>query len=167
MLDPMAESMAMSRSTADNIMHKALAMRDAALMELADKESPARAFARTGATGLSVLLFSFINGRYQNPKAGGKVGWDFVSAGLGYAGSLFSHWLGAPVAVVEGLHCGADGGLFSFLAKIGAGLGVDSRSTAPAAPADKQSGYHGRYDKMAGVGALTADEASIYASPRK
>lgn len=153
----MSETMAMSRGYGASL-----------AMQLSQPATPLQTLGRATVSSLSLLFFSYMNGRYQNPKAGGKVGWDAVAAlallGTGLAAS-WAHGQGMAPAVTGAVAAGAPelgiGAFHSYLAKIGVGMGFDARSKADSSSAS--SGYDGQYGKMAGVGALSADEAHHYA----
>lgn len=157
----MADFMGMTRTAAN----RALAFNRAALAGLAKADSPAAHLGRTGVSAMSTLAFSMANGyfdlwEYADLTAAG----GFIGAGL-----LAQSWqpladrtIGSMSPVMQALpsvaHGIGAGALSSFMAKLGTGLGASM-----AAKKTETAGYGGRYNGMAGVGALTADEATLYA----
>lgn len=171
------------------------AQRDAALNALAHKDSSALAefqmrglktagmrIAKQGATGISTMLLAYVNGRYNNPKLGGKVPYDLLVAGIGIVAHTAVDAFGLPVpgAVQNGVEAVTTGALSSYVAKLGTGFGYEAAKEAkePWAQAayplasgyegsysssSSSSGYEGAYGTLPGsVGALSASEAEIY-----
>ena len=161
----MADSMAMSPYRAMSAMDVARG----AIQKLAEERSVVPVVEGLFASGASTFVFAWMNGRYQNPKLAGIASYDLVGAAVlhGLAGLAGYLLRSSPSSLVRhGVrmgHAAGTGAFSSYIAKIGAGMGVDARSKAPAPEAVK--GYVGAYSHMpgtSGVGALSADEAARY-----
>ncbi len=126
------------------------------------EHSPAQTVMRTGVLMTSGAIVATLNGYFDNPKVAGLVGVDgVVGVGIHLAGLVASYVPAARSMVGETslmvAHTVADAALMNYVAKVFNGLGAQmaSKKTATA-------GYGGQFQHMAGVGALSADEATRY-----
>jgi len=172
----MAETMGISREVASGVLSRAMAVRNSALSALSEERSPFRRLGRTFGVGAGVSTFAYINGRYSNPKVAGAVGYDLVASLLIHGGSMLAGGFMSRRAASQGRaigsttrlvldsgHAFADGALASYLAKMFAGLGVDARAKASAGEKAAYAGAYGHMSGTSNVGALSANEAAIYA----
>ncbi len=133
------------------------AQRDVAFDRLASSTGPVARLTETAALGVSVFLFSFVNGRFKNPKIMDKAPVDLTAALVLGAGTLAADWF---IGLPDWANMAGDnlsrGAMASFLAKLGTGWGAEM--------GDSSAGYDGAYGTLPGssVGALSADEAAIY-----
>lgn len=161
------------------------AQRDAAFDEVASKDAPLQRLYAKGAMGASVFMFAYVNGRYKNPKIAGAVPVDLAMAvGLTVGHAVLDYAMpgAVPSMVATAVDAVSSGALASYIAKLGTGFGYEAakeakepwaQSTNPLAAGyesssssfgSSSSGYEGTYGTLPGahVGALSADEASIY-----
>ena len=140
------------------------AQRDAAFGQLAASDNPVSRLARKGAMGISVLMFSYMNGRFNNPKLMDALPVDLTAAlGLTIGHVALDYFAPGmvPSAVAMGVDALSDGAIASYLAKLGTGFGAEARGSSSSS---SSSGYEGTYGTLPGqsVGALSASEAEIY-----
>ncbi len=161
--------MTMSMGVSQGAFQRMASVKNAALARLAAAEqgnlaSPAKVLFRTGTLLTAEAVVGTLNGYFGNPKVGGVVGVDgVVGASLHTAGlclALFApgvrDMVGDTAMMVA--HTFADAALSNYVLKVFNGFGAQLASKSASATA----GYGGKFQKMAGVGALSADEASVY-----
>lgn len=126
------------------------------------EHSPAETVMRSGVLMTSGAIVATLNGYFDNPKVVGLVGVDGVVGVAAHAAFLIASYVPSLRAKLGGTtfmvgHTVADAALMNYVAKVFNGLGAQmaSKKTATA-------GYGGQFQHMAGVGALSADEATRY-----
>lgn len=144
----------------------ALLMRLAAAEHSADMSAPSKIAFRSGTLYTSQFVIGTLNGYFGNPKVAGLVGYDFVGGMTIHTLGLLARYFAPKITDTVGdtgmavAHTVADAAIANYVCKVSNAFGMQLRSKT-GSPAT--SGYHGgKYNRMAGVGALTADEASVY-----
>lgn len=161
--------MALTMGVGQGALQRAVALKNLAIAKLAAAEtashSPAMEMYDAGVLATSSALVGMMNGYYGNPKVAGMVGVDGVAGvGLHAAALIVSFWPAARAKLgdmaIHTSHLVANAALLSYTNKVFTGLGAQIASKKDSS---SSAGYGGQFDKMAGVGALSADEAAVYA----
>lgn len=160
-------SMALSGET----FRKMAAQKNALLMRLAaaehgsDLSAPSKIVFRSGVLYTSQFVVGTLNGYFGNPKVAGVIGYDAVVGASIHTAGLLMRYFAPNLADKVGdagmavAHTVADAAIANYICKVSNAFGMQlaSKTGSPAT-----SDYHGKFNRMAGVGALTADEASVY-----
>lgn len=162
--------MTMSMGVSQGAFQRMASVKNAALMRLAQSEqgslaSPSKVLFRTGTLLTAEAVVGTLNGYFGNPKVAGVVGVDgVVGFGIHTVGlcvALFAPSVRSMIGdtAMAVAHTVADAALSNYVLKVFNGFGAQlaSKKAAPGT-----AGYGGAFQHMAGVGALSADEASVY-----